>query len=308
MLDKSKTWAYSLYIVYKICQSSTIEVTSQLMYEHLTIQQSVVQKLQAAITQGYLLPGQKLVYADIANDLNVSVTPVREAVKTLEALGLVTIRPRRTAFVSCLTEGQVQQLYEMRTLLEGLATQHTVENMTDEGVSHLKNVYEEMDRVVELLNRAGNDVARSESIVSLQRLHNDFHASLYSSCGNQYLSQTIETLRSQVATYWPVINRYSVERVNISHREHYGILTACEERKPVLAAELLRSHLAGTVPWIIDHINAVTPEASIAGSAGMSRAVTDKASFHKRARSVISGGGLQPALRDGRLISISPDK
>jgi len=270
------------------------------MYEHLTIQQSVVQKLQAAITQGHLLPGQKLVYADIANDLNVSVTPVREAVKTLEALGLVTIRPRRTAIVSSLTQDQVQQLYELRTLLEGLATQHTVEHITDKEVSHLKHVYEEMDRVVELLNRAGNDVARSESIVSLQRLHNDFHTSLYLPCENQYLNQTIETLRSQVATYWPVINRYSVERVNISHREHFGILTACEERKPLVAAELLRSHLAGTVPWIIEHINANTSRASIAGSTGVSTIVSDKYSSHKRSRSVNSGVRSQPMLTDGR--------
>jgi DNA-binding GntR family transcriptional regulator len=229
--------------------------------QHLTIEQSVVQRLQEAITQGRLVPGQKLVYADIAEQMNVSVTPVREAVKTLQALGLVTIRPHRTAFVSSLTEEQVQQLYSLRLLLEGLAVERTVEDMTADDVSHLKNVYEEMDRVVEVLNRDVNDVVRTEAIVSLQHLHNDFHSSLYSRSGNQYLDQVIKVLRSQVATYWPVINRYSIERVNMSHRQHFAILTASEQRKPAEASKLMRSHLEGTVPWIIEHIRAVNTEA-----------------------------------------------
>ena len=241
---------------------------SQDTHEHRTIEQAVVQRLQEAITQGHLVPGDKLVYSEIAEELNVSATPVREAVKTLEALGLVTIRPHRTAFVSYLTEDQVEQLYALRTLLEGLATERTVERITPDDISHLKNVYGEMDRIVEVLKGDANDVVRSEGIVSLQRLHNDFHTSLYSRCGNQYLDQTIGLLRSQVATYWPVINRYSIERVNMSHRQHFGILTACEQEKPLVAAELVRSHLQETVPWIVEHIRKGHPQAGVAGSRG----------------------------------------
>jgi len=233
---------------------------AQETFEHRTIEQMVVQRLQESITQGRLVPGQKLVYADIAEQMNVSVTPVREAVKTLEALGLVTIRPHRTAIVSYLTEDQVQQLYALRLLLEGWATERTVENMEAEDVSHLKNVYEEMDRVVEVLNRNVNDVVRTEAIVSLQHLHNEFHSCIYSRSGNEYLDQAIRVLRSQVATYWPVINRYSIERVNMSHRQHFDIFCACEQRKPAEASELMKRHLQGTVPWIIEHIRAVHRE------------------------------------------------
>ena len=247
---------------------------SQDTYEHRTIEQSVVQRLQQAITQGHLVPGQKLVYSEIADEMNVSVTPVREAVKTLEALGLVTIRPHRTAFVSYLTEDQVEQLYALRTLLEGLATQRTVERITPDEISHLTEVYGEMDRVVETLNRVINDVVRSEGIVSLQHLHNDFHSSLYASCGNEYLIQTIGLLRSQVATYWPVINRYSIERVNKSHRQHFDILTACEQKQSMLASELMQSHLQGTVPWIIEHIRTDHRQDGVSSGTGVRGATT----------------------------------
>jgi len=101
--------------------SDEFKFPSQDSYEHRTIQQTVVQVLHDAITQGHLVPGQKLVYLEIADQLNVSVTRVREAVKTLEAMGMVTIHPHRTAFVSYLTGEQLEQLYVLRTLLEGMA-------------------------------------------------------------------------------------------------------------------------------------------------------------------------------------------
>ena len=90
--------------------------------EHRTMRQVVVEKVRQAITQGRLTPGQKLIYADLAREINVSVTPVREAMKTLEALGLVTIQPYRTAYVSYLTADEIEQIYALRKLLEGLAT------------------------------------------------------------------------------------------------------------------------------------------------------------------------------------------
>lgn len=239
---------------------------SQETYEHHTIQQSVVQRLQEAITQGRLVPGQKLVYSEIANEMNISVTPVREAVKALEATGLVTIHPHRTAFVSYLTEEQVTQLYALRTLLEGLATQYGVERITPDEISHLKDVYVELSRVVEILNSDTSDLVRSECIASLQSSHDDFHSSLSSPCGNQYLLQMTALLRRQVTTYFPIINRYSIDRVNKSHSQHLGILTACEQRKPELAASLMRTHLEETVPWIIEHIRADYPHAGVVGS------------------------------------------
>ncbi len=246
--------------------SSQLRYRPQDTQEHRTIQQSVAHRLQEAITQGHLVPGHKLVYSEIADEMNVSVTPVREAMKALEALGLVTIRPHRTAFVSYLTEDQVKQLYALRTLLEGLATQYAVERITPDELSHLKDVYGELNRVVEVLNGNASDPVRTECIVSLQRLHNDFHSSLYSPCGNQYLLQMTELLRRQVATYFPVINRYSIKRVNKSHRQHFDILTAYEQEKPRVAAGLMRTHLQETVPWIIEHIRTDYPHAEVVGS------------------------------------------
>jgi len=235
--------------------------------EHRTMQQIVVDRLQQGIRQGLLLPGRKLVYSEIARELNVSITPVREAMKALEAQGLVTITPHRTALVTFLTDDQVGELYAMRALLEGMATQLAVEHMTHKELLHLKRVYKELETVVGALNSNAAEAARSEYIVSLQRLHDDFHLSLYAPCGNKYLLQMIQLLRGQVTTYFPVINRYHMKRVNRSQRQHLAILTACEERKPTLAASLMRNHLRQQIAVLTRHIEANSSDGKSAGDA-----------------------------------------
>ncbi len=228
--------------------------------EHRTMRQIVVEKVRQAITQGHLTPGQKLVYSDLAKEINVSVTPVREAMKTLEALGLVTIRPYRTAYVSYLTADEIHQIYALRKMLEGLATKLAAEYITQEELIHLHRVHEARNGEIKVLNSNADDAVRSNSIVSLQRLHDEFHMSLYAASDNKYLSYLIGLLRSQLSTYFPVIDRYAVSRVNEAQRQHFEILNACEERKPELAESLMQEHLGQTVPVLLEHIKRSSPQ------------------------------------------------
>lgn len=234
--------------------------------EHRTMRQMVVEKVRQAITQGRLTPGQKLVYADLAREINVSVTPVREAMKTLEALGLVTIRPYRTAYVSYLTADEIQQIYALRKLLEGLATRSAAERTSQEELSHLRRVLETQDEEINVLTSSNDDTARSNAVVSLQRLHDEFHMSLYAASGDKYLCHLIGLLRSHLSTYFPVINRYSISRVNEARREHFNILTACEQRNPELAESLMQKHLAQTVPVLLEHIKTNPYQGDAAGN------------------------------------------
>jgi DNA-binding GntR family transcriptional regulator len=193
------------------------------------MRQMVVEKVRQAITQGRLTPGQKLVYSDLAKEINVSVTPVREAMKTLEALGLVTIRPYRTAYVSYLTADEIQQIYALRKLLEGLATRLAAECTSQEELSRLRRVLETKSREINVLTSSNDDTVRSNTIVSLQRLHDEFHMSLYAASGDKYL-------------------------------------TACEQRNPELAESLMQKHLAQTVAVLLEHIKTSPSQGDAAGN------------------------------------------
>lgn len=237
----------------------------QEIYEHRTMRQIVVEKLRQAITQGHLTPGQKLVYSDIAKEINVSVTPVREAMKTLESLGLVTIRPYRTAYVSYLTADEIQQIYALRKLLEGWATRLAAERISQEELSYLRGILDARNREINVLNSSDDDAVRSNCIVFLQRLHDEFHMSLYTASGNKYINHLIGLLRGHLSTYFPVIERYAINRVNEAQRQHFGILTACEQRNPELAEALMQEHLAQTVPVLLEHIKVNSSQGDDAG-------------------------------------------
>jgi hypothetical protein len=75
----------------------------------------------------------------------------------------------------------------------------------------------------------------------------------------------IQLLRGQVTTYFPVINRYHMKRVNRSQRQHLAILTACEERKPTLAASLMRNHLRQQIAVLTRHIETNSSDGKNAG-------------------------------------------
>lgn len=224
-----------------------------------TRREIVIDKLREAILKGHLTPGRKLVYADLARDLNVSVTPVREAMKTLEAQGLVTIRPYRTAYVSYLTADEIQQIYALRKLLEGLATRSAAEYASHEELSHLRRVLEAMNQEINVLASSTDDVVRSNHIVSVQCLHDEFHMCLYAASGNKYLCHLIGLLRSYLSTYFPVINRYVMSRVDEAQQEHRGILSACENRKAELAEQLMKDHLAHTISVLVEYIEEQLP-------------------------------------------------
>ncbi|MEE8318923.1 MAG: GntR family transcriptional regulator [Dehalococcoidales bacterium] len=234
--------------------------------EHRTMRQVVVEKVRQGITQGRLTPGQKLVYSDLAREINVSVTPVREAMKTLEALGLVTIQPYRTAYVSYLTADEIEQIYVLRKLLEGLATRSAAEHTSREELSRLRRVLETKDREINIMTGSDDDTVKSNAIVSLQRLHDEFHMSLYAASGDKYLCHLIGLLRSQLSTYFPVINRYSISRVNEARLEHFNILVACEQRNPDLAESLMQEHLAQTVAVLLEHIKSNPSQGDAAGN------------------------------------------
>jgi len=233
--------------------------------KHRTMRQIVVEKLSQDITQGHLTPGQKLVYSDLAREMNVSVTPVREAMKTLESLGLVTIRPYRTAYVSYLTADEIQQIYALRKLLEGLATRLAAEHISQVELSQLHRVLEDRNQKINALYSSADDTARSSYIISLQHLHEEFHMRLYTASGNKYLCNLIGLLRSHLSTYFPVLLRYNISRVDEAQRQHSEILTACEQRNPELAESLIHEHLANTVHVLLEHIKTCPPPNDAAG-------------------------------------------
>lgn len=200
----------------------------------MTLAAHVHQRIREAILTNALKAGARIDQNQIADYLKVSLAPVREALKGLEAEGLVTIMPRRGAFVAEVSMGDLDELYFTRAMLEGQTAYHAVPQITAADLSNLSQLISRMRRAT-----SDGDV---NSYISLNR---EFHLNIYRALNNQVLLQLIENLwkRSEMYRYRYMFTQHDHERV---HLEHDAILDACVRRDQVAARDAAAQHIERT--------------------------------------------------------------
>lgn len=110
-----------------------------------SLRSKIYNKLKDDILNGVYKPGDSLIEMKLAEELGVSRTPVREAIRQLELEGLVGSIPNKGVFVEGVTEQDVNDIYEIRKLIEGLAVRWATEKMTDEKLANLKDTLDLME-------------------------------------------------------------------------------------------------------------------------------------------------------------------
>ncbi|MGN6653411.1 GntR family transcriptional regulator [Trinickia sp.] len=190
---------------------------------------ALAQSLRDAISRGELCDGTRLVERELAARFAVSRIPLREALKKLEAEGLIEIYPNRGAVVSTLTRTDVEEIYAMRTLLEGDAMFRAVKRMDEETLVRAELVHR-------LLGKAKTSGKQGE-------LNREFHELLYAPCGNARQLKAINELRGQVERYERVQSTLLADTPAFQD-EHAAILQACRDRDARTARAMTVEHLA----------------------------------------------------------------
>jgi DNA-binding GntR family transcriptional regulator len=201
-------------------------------------------RLRHAIVENRLPPGTPLHAAKLAAQIGVSATPVREALFRLEADRLVVWRQNRSATVAPLRTDEVRDVYQVRSVLEGLAARLAAERAEDDLVGHL-------DRIVARMARHLSAGAHRESIA----LNRDFHGAIHERCGNLELQVTLRVL-------WDRTQRFRNLSVDLTshlmeaHRGHEAIVRAIRDRRPDEAEQIARQHVLATARAVVAHIEA----------------------------------------------------
>jgi DNA-binding GntR family transcriptional regulator len=198
--------------------------------------EAVLDALKHAILTGRLPPGRALVENDLAAQLGVSKTPVREALKTLAGAGLVTMSPYKGATVRTVDDALAHSVYDIRILLEPEAVRRAVER----GAAGPDNQYwSAAATALESADRAEDRADRSLA-------NREFHRALYLGCGNDLMVGMLDGLRDQTALVSAVVwdRSPSWEREAAEHR---AILDAALAGSADRAAQLLRKHIAAFV-------------------------------------------------------------
>jgi DNA-binding GntR family transcriptional regulator len=191
-------------------------------------------------------PGKKINEEHIAKEIQVSRTPIREALCRLENEGIVKIIPRRGAFVSDLTETNVKEILLIREVLEGLAVRLAVENMDEEMFEKLRKALEKVSILPE----------EDRDLINYTRSEVDFHALLLSASNNQMLKNMMEIVNAHLQ----IIRLRTVvipERAQKTVEEHQQILKAIENGDAATAEELMRKHVRSVREVALRNIEAI---------------------------------------------------
>ena len=189
----------------------------------------VGERIRGRILDGSLKPGERLVEDRLSAELGVSRVPVREALRSLSAEGLVTLLPRRGATVVEVTPEDVAELVEVRALLEGL-------NARLAGQRHDPQIVAQLEDTLQRGNRA----AQAGTPEELARLNAEFHERLSEASRNAVLADVMRGLRERTSIAFAINGR---ARAREDWQEHAGVLAAVIAGDAELAALLAIRHV-----------------------------------------------------------------
>jgi len=210
-----------------------------LIIEYKSLTQRVYERLRTEILDGKLHPGTRVKQEELTKRLGVSRTPIREALQRLESEGLICFVRRSSATVSAIPSREIEEIFELRALLEGYAAEKAAQSLDEKAIRKLHKLIAEMD-----YHRAGEDVQK------LLLKNEEFHRSICSLAGN-------ETLLRMLDQIWRDIRRLRHDYLitpsgqEQSVREHKALMDALERRDSDLIRKLVQKHSHRTMIGIL---------------------------------------------------------
>ncbi len=201
--------------------------------EHLSLRERIANHLRVAIVAGDLPANTRLLEPELAKRLGASRTPLREAIRQLEAEGFLTTIPRVGTFVAEVTPRDLEDVYAIRAALEGLGARQAAEQANPELT----------DRLTGLLKSAGE---KTNDYRAYHAIAGRFHDEIIAASGNQRLQAIYHTLTHQVARL-RTLSLAEGQRPEVSLAEHSRIAAAILRGRAVEAETLMRRHIEGAL-------------------------------------------------------------
>jgi DNA-binding GntR family transcriptional regulator len=199
---------------------------------HRTMAEYALEQLREAIILGELPAGTPLRLDELARSLGMSISPIREAVRQLEALGLAKHVPHQGARVLDFDVEELRDLFQVRLALESLAVRRAAERFTDEDAETARAQLDRFDTAAAL-----------EDVRESMRAHTDFHFSLYDASHSAWLVALIRPAWDRSERFRPALLTSSDGPQERHRAFDQALLDACAAHDPEAAAGALRDHL-----------------------------------------------------------------
>lgn len=194
---------------------------------------SAYRAVREGILAGEFSQGSHITARQLAEATGLSRTPVREAMRRLDAEGLITLIPNRGAFVARWSEDEITQIYELRVLLESFAAQVAAERIGDAEREELQMLADEMGRLVE---------ERPIDVDAIAEVNDRFHKGVLEACGNRRLRDLLGTI-TEVPLQLSTFRRYTVDELRRSAAQHAELVSALAAGDPDWARSVMTAHI-----------------------------------------------------------------
>lgn len=197
----------------------------------ISMSEKVYQRIKSDILENKLKPGEKLIEENLANEFNVSRTPVREALKQLDQDGLITYYPRRGSVVSQISMKDAQELYEIREVLEGLAIRRICMEVNSHNIKILEDIITSMDKAIE-----SNDYS------SMERLHRNWTEATLEMTNNELLKSYLLSVTKNLGRLRKISLYRPVQSID-AYKETKDMYNAIANNDPDESERLAKLHV-----------------------------------------------------------------
>lgn len=215
------------------------DLAAQVLQHQRSTPDLIAEALRQAIQHGLFAEGQSLRQDEIATQFGVSRIPVREALRQLEAEGLVTFHPNRGVMVAVLSPTAAQEICEIRIALETTALQLALPQFTDMDLNRAAAILQETEQTTDPIRWA--------------TLNWQFHAALYTPANRPRLLAMIKMLHVNVDRYIR-LQIQALDYRDRSQQEHHQLLAACQQRHETEAVAILQHHIGAAAQQLVEYL------------------------------------------------------
>ena len=203
----------------------------------LSLGEQIEEAIKGEILSGELIPGQRLSIDELAQKWGVSSMPVRDAVRRLETSGFLIVAPRRGVFVSKFDQTRFKNILDIRSALECLAIELSIESIPEV----------EIDEAIEIYHEGEQYLAETGDSSKLAEDDQIVHDLIIKYCNNPKLIEIMDGLQSLIDWGHKTVESYLPDAFVKALPEHFRILEALKERDLEASQSAMRTHLKGTL-------------------------------------------------------------
>ena len=198
---------------------------------HLSLSDRILNLIEKAILNGSIKPGERLIETELAKNLGISKSPVREALKRLEGDGIVKLEPRKGYFVRDIDRKSIEEFFEVMFILEPTSALLALNKKNETVCKEIDEILDKMDRCL-----------RKKDYESYRALNDQFHGLFYGLTDNEWIIKISQMLRKQA--YMLRSLSLTKDRFSSSIEEHKAIADAYEKGDKRLLEKVVKNHLA----------------------------------------------------------------